>query len=172
MSGWFTRAALAGLLAAGCAAAAPGHGQAEDQAALVARGAYLAQIMDCGGCHTPGALTGAPDTSRTLAGGTVGFRVGDLGVFFPPNLTASRATGLGNWSADDIETALRQGVRPDGRELAPIMPWRSYSALEPADMAALVAYLQSLPAIEQPTPRPLGTDEPVPLPYLTMVLPQ
>lgn len=175
MSRWCTRAALAGLLVAGCAAAAPGLGQAEDQApdqATLARGAYLAQIMDCGGCHTPGAMAGAPDTSRTLAGGTVGFKVGDLGVFFPPNLTASRATGLGDWSAADIETVLRQGVRPDGRELAPIMPWRSYSALKPADMAALVAYLQSLPPIEQATPGPLSPDEPVPLPYLTMVLPQ
>mgnify|MGYP000970550265 CR=1 FL=1 len=28
------------------------------------RGAYLARIMDCGGCHTTGALIGRPDPAR------------------------------------------------------------------------------------------------------------
>ena len=33
------------------------------------RGEYLARIMDCTGCHTPGALMGKPDQARYLAGG-------------------------------------------------------------------------------------------------------
>lgn len=167
MSGWWRGAALAALagslLPAASAAADP---------ALVARGAYLAQIMDCGGCHTPGVMTGQPDLEHPLSGGTVGFRVGDLGVFFPPNLTPDPETGLGAWSAADIETALRSGVRPDGRELAPIMPWRSYSVLEPGDMAALVAFLQSLPPTPHAVPEPLAVGAPAPLPYLDVVPPR
>ena len=37
------------------------------------RGAYLAKIMDCGGCHTPGALAGAPEEERYLGGSDIGF---------------------------------------------------------------------------------------------------
>lgn len=166
MPGWWrgaALAALAGLLPLGAASAA--------DPALVARGAYLATVMDCGGCHTPGVMTGQPDLERPLAGGTVGFRVGELGVFFPPNLTPDPETGLGAWSAGDIEAALRRGVRPDGRELAPIMPWRSYAALEPDDMAALVAFLQSLPPVANAVPQPHPVGAPAPLPYLDVVPP-
>jgi hypothetical protein len=53
----------------------------------VARGAYLASIMDCGGCHTPGAIGGKPDLEHSLGGGTVGFEIPGLGIFYPPNLT-------------------------------------------------------------------------------------
>lgn len=157
-------AVLASTLLAGAAGAA--------DTALLERGAYLASIMDCGGCHTPGAMGPQPDLEHPLSGGTVGFRVGDLGIFFPPNLTSDVATGLGAWSAADIEAALRQGVRPDGRELAPIMPWRNYSVLEPDDMAALVAYLQSLPPVARPVPGPLAVGAPAPLPYLDIVPPR
>jgi mono/diheme cytochrome c family protein len=40
-----------------------------------ARGQYLARIMDCGGCHTPGALAGQPDMARYLAGSDIGFEI-------------------------------------------------------------------------------------------------
>ncbi len=49
-----------------------------------ARGEYLARIMDCGGCHTPGALGGKPDAARALAGSQIGFHIPDLGYFYPP----------------------------------------------------------------------------------------
>jgi mono/diheme cytochrome c family protein len=47
------------------------------------RGAYLARIMDCGGCHTPGAAIGQPKEDQALTGGDVGFGIPTLGVFFP-----------------------------------------------------------------------------------------
>ena len=72
------------------------------------RGAYLAKIMDCGGCHTPGALAGKPDEARSLAGSDIGFGIPGLGVFYPPNLTGDAATGLGKWSAAEIVTAGRR----------------------------------------------------------------
>lgn len=138
----------------------------------VKRGAYLATIMDCHGCHTGGALAGRPDPALHLAGSGIGFGIPELGIFYPPNLTPDVETGLGGWSEEDIATALRTGVRPDGRELAPIMPWRSYAVLEDADMRALVAYLKSLAPVRNPVPPPTGPSEKAPGPYLTVVMPQ
>lgn len=50
----------------------------------ITRGEYLATIMDCGGCHTAGALVGKPDPARYLAGSQVGFQIPGLGIFYPP----------------------------------------------------------------------------------------
>ena len=70
------------------------------------RGEYLARIMDCTGCHTPGALMGKPDQARYLAGSDIGFHLPGLGYFYPPNLTPDKETGLGAWSEADIVRAL------------------------------------------------------------------
>ena len=86
---------------------------------VVERGEYLTSIMDCTGCHTPGALAGNPDLQRYLAGSGIGFEMPGFGVFFPPNLTPDMETGIGKWSEDEIMMAVRGGVRPDGRELVP-----------------------------------------------------
>jgi mono/diheme cytochrome c family protein len=156
-----------GLLALLVAAAAP----ASAQEALVQRGEYLATIMDCGGCHTGGALAGQPDPARHLAGSDIGFALPGLGVFYPPNLTSDIETGLGGWTTEEITMAIREGVRPDGRVLAPIMPWHSYGKLTDDDAAALVAYLQSLPAVSHEAPGPFGPDEKPTAPYLAPVTP-
>jgi mono/diheme cytochrome c family protein len=152
---------LAALLAAAPAAA-------ED----VALGAYLASIMDCGGCHTPGAMAGKPDADHPLAGGTVGFEIPQLGIFYPPNLSPHPEAGLGRWSDAEVIRAVRTGIRPDGRELAPIMPWRSYAALGDADARALVAYLRSLPPSPRKVPGPVGPSETPPAPYFTLLVPK
>jgi mono/diheme cytochrome c family protein len=136
------------------------------------RGEYLATIMDCHGCHTSGALAGKPDPALHLAGSSIGFGIPGLGIFYPPNLTPDPETGLGQWSEQDIVTVLRTGERPDGRELAPIMPWRSYAALNDDDMRALVAYLKSLKPVRNPVSPPVGPSEKAPGPYLTVVVPQ
>ena len=152
------------LLAVGTAAAA--------QEARVTRGKYLASIMDCGGCHTPGAFSGKPDMSRWLAGESVGFEIPGMGIFYPPNLTADRQTGIGAWSESDIIKAVRTGVRPDGRELAPAMPWRAYAALNDNDARALAAYLKSLKPVANQVPAPVGAGQPAKAPYLTVVVPK
>ena len=158
-------AAVAGLLA-GIASIGTTVGSSE-----TSRGAYLASIMDCSGCHTPGALTGQPDAGRPLAGSNVGFNIPDLGIVYPPNLTPDSATGLGEWSAEDIAKAIRTGERPDGRILAPIMPWHSYGALQKDDLAALVAFLQSLPPYAYDAPGPFGPSEKPTVPYLGLMMP-
>lgn len=158
--------AAAGLLAAGLLQATDARaGDAE-------RGAYLAQISDCGGCHTPGAMTPEPDFSRMLAGNDIGFQLPGLGTFYPPNLTPDAATGLGSWSEEDIAKAIRTGERPDGRILAPIMPWHAYAAYTDEDIMDLVAYLKSLPAVEHQVPGPFGPEETPTAPYLAFVFPE
>jgi mono/diheme cytochrome c family protein len=138
----------------------------------IARGEYLAQIMDCGGCHTPGVLAGKPDPTRALAGSEIGFEIPDLGIFYPANLTPDVETGLGSWGEADIIRAVTEGVRPDGRELAPIMPWRSYSHLTPADALALAGYLKSLPSVPNRVPPPAASRDTAAGPFLTVVAPE
>ncbi|MGE0715536.1 MAG: cytochrome c [Alphaproteobacteria bacterium] len=138
----------------------------------VARGKYLAAIMDCTGCHTPGTFSGKPDMARLLGGESVGFEIPGLGIFYPRNLTPDRETGIGAWSEADIIKAIRTGVRPDGRELSPIMPWRSYAALTDADARALVAYLKNLKPVKNAVPDPVGPGEKVKAPYFSVVVPK
>lgn len=138
----------------------------------VERGRYLATIMVCGDCHTGGSLMGQPDPARYLAGSEVGFEVPGLGIFYPPNLTSDADTGLGTWSEDEIVTALRTGVRPDGRQLAPIMPWPYFQHLTDEDARDLAAFIKSLPPVRFDTPGPFGPGEPATAPYLTLKLPE
>lgn len=133
-------------------------------------GAYLARIMDCGGCHSGMTPEGAPDPAEYLTGGTFGFHLPGLGVFWPPNLTPS-AEGLGGWTAEDIVRAVREGATPDGHILAPVMPWHSYAVLTDEDAADLAAFLQSLPPSARVTPEP-STPEAASAPYFNVVMPQ
>jgi len=93
-------------LALGSALLLPAVALAAD--ARLERGEYLARIMDCGGCHTTGALKGQPDQARYLAGSDVGFELPGLGIFYPPNLTGDVETGLGAWSEEEIVAAVRR----------------------------------------------------------------
>jgi mono/diheme cytochrome c family protein len=161
-----TRRSLATFLCAACMSVPAGFADAQDD-----RGAYLARIMDCGGCHTPGALKGQPDMSRYLGGSDVGFEIPGLGIFYPPNLT-SDATGAGSWSEEEIMTAVRTGVRPDGRQLIPIMPYHSYSALTDEDARALARFLKSAKPVSNEVPDPVGPGQKAPLPYLTLKMPE
>lgn len=135
------------------------------------RGKYLVTISGCFDCHTPGYFFGKPDMSRYLGGSDVGFRVRDLGIFVGPNLTPDKETGLGGWTDKQIATALTTGVRPDGRILAPIMPWRSFAKMTEPDVAAVVAYLRILPPVGNKVPGPFGVDEKPPVYVMTLVPP-
>ncbi len=123
----------------------------------VERGKYLTQIAGCSDCHTSGYFFGHPDMARYLGGSDVGFAVPGLGVFVGPNLTSDKATGLGNWTPQQIVTAITTGQRPDGRMLAPSMPWRGLASLTKADASAIAAFLKSLPPVSN---KVAGPDEP------------
>ncbi|MBT9494496.1 MAG: cytochrome c [Paucibacter sp.] len=109
--------------------------------ALLARGEYLSRAGNCMGCHTQ--RGGAP-----YAGGrAITTPFGDV---FAPNLTPDAATGLGQWSESDFWAALHNGRSKDGRLLTPAFPYTNYALLTRDDADALFAYLQSLPAVNQP----------------------
>ncbi|MBV9586175.1 MAG: c-type cytochrome [Alphaproteobacteria bacterium] len=123
------------LLAAGPARAAE---------TLLERGRYLVTtVAACGRCHTPRLAGGVPDPARELAGG---FAIHDpaIGNIVGPNLTPDNETGLGKWSEQDIVTALRYGVRPDGTVVGPPMPVDTYRGMSDRDLAAIAKYLHNL----------------------------
>jgi mono/diheme cytochrome c family protein len=129
------------------------------QQAQADRGKYLVAIAGCNDCHTPGYFFGKPEMNRYLGGSEVGFEIPGLGVFHGPNLTPDAETGLGNWSIGQIVTALQTGKRPDGRELAPIMPWRAFANLTKDDATAIAVFLKSLPPVKNKVPGPFGPNE-------------
>lgn len=159
--------ALAGIAAFGAATAGGGEGKGP-----VEHGRYLTAIMDCHGCHTPGMLLGKPDAERPLAGSEVGFKIPGLGIFYPPNLTPDAETGLGKWTVAQIVTAVRTGVRPDGRILAPAMPYHAYGSLTDDDARALANYLKTLKPVRNKVPDPVAETQVPSSPYFTVVVPK
>ena len=136
-----------------------GSPDAVAQNAQTERGKYLVTLGGCNDCHTPGYFFGKPDATRILGGSEVGFEIPGLGVFHGPNLTPDGDTGLGKWSTDEIVRAITTGQRPDGRVLAPIMPWHALAKLTPQDSRAIAAFLKSLPAVRNKVPGPFGPNE-------------
>jgi mono/diheme cytochrome c family protein len=147
----------------------PWEVQAADQE-QVERGRYLVTLGNCTDCHTPGHFLGKPDMARHLGGSEVGFEVPGLGVFYGPNLTPDKETGLGNWSVADIIKAIRTGVRPDGRVLVPAMPWPAFANLTQSDAEAIAAYLKSLPAVRNQVPGPFGPSQ-TPTSFVMRIVP-
>lgn len=141
---------------------------AEDQ---IARGKYLVTLGGCSDCHTPGTFLGHPDMDKFLGGSDVGFDIPGLGVFPGRNLTPDKQTGLGNWTDAQIIKAMTTGVRPDGRTLAPIMPYLALSQLTPADAQAIVAYLRSIKPVANAVPGPFGPKEKPGVLVMTIVPP-
>lgn len=150
----FIRGLLAGALGVGALTAA----QSADRA-TIERGEYLVAVAGCSDCHTPGHFLGNPDPKRYLGGSDVGFSIPNLGVFVGPNLTPDDETGLGKWTAQQIVTAFTTGRLPDGRQMAPAMPYATFARLTSADAHAIAAYLKSLPPVHHKVAGPFGPDD-------------
>ena len=107
----------------------------------VQRGAYLARIGNCALCHTaPGGASYAGGKGIATPFGTV----------YTSNLTPHPNTGLGRWSAEDFWQAMHQGRSRNGHLLYPAFPYTSFTQLAREDSDALLAFLQTLPAVDQP----------------------
>ena len=148
---------VAAAMAVAFASQVPAAANARSPA--VERGKYLVNLAGCNDCHTPGYFLGKPDMTRYLGGSDVGFELPGLGVFHGPNLTPDKETGLGGWTDTQIVAALQTGKRPDGRELAPIMPWHAFAKLTRQDVDAIVAFLRSIPAVKNKVAGPFGPSE-------------
>nr|BFD38774.1 cytochrome c [Pseudomonas sp. FFPRI_1] len=101
-----------------------------DQQALVKQGEYLARAGDCVACHT--AKDGKP-----FAGGLP--METPIGVIYSTNITPDKS-GIGGYSFEDFDQAVRHGVAKGGSTLYPAMPFPSYARVSDADMQALYAY--------------------------------
>ncbi len=158
------------LVAAGCEVSTQTGTAGSAAQDPVERGRYLVSFAGCNDCHTPGYFFGMPDMSRMLGGSEVGFEIPSVGVFHGPNLTPDMETGLGRWTEEEIVTAFTTGKRPDGRELAPIMPWRGFANLAPADAMAIAVYLKSLPPVVNKVPGPFGPND-TPTSFVMRIVP-
>ncbi len=109
----------------------------------VERGEYIARAADCLSCHT---LQGKPPYS----GGTE--LKTKFGSLFGPNITPDASTGIGAWTRDDFDRAVRRGIRKDGAYLYPGMPFVNYSKMSDADLNDLWAYMRTIPPVSNTAP--------------------
>lgn len=133
------------LVAATLAVASPGMAETK-----LERGAYLVDTIGaCGNCHSPVDANGTRN-GPALSGGPA--LLSPAFEAYAPNITSDRRTGIGDWSEDEIVTALRNGKTPDGHLLRPPMPIPLYAAMSDGDAHAIAAYLKTLPPTERETP--------------------
>lgn len=90
-------------------------------------GAYIANFGSCQDCHGPDLAGNAPPPAPPGA----------------PNLTIL----MPRWSKEDFFQAMRTGVDPSGRQISPLMPWKSVGKLDDVELAALYEYLHALAPI-------------------------
>lgn len=128
-------------------------GTANAQSDAVKRGDYLVNtIMTCGNCHTPKgppAAIAGKDFSGGLSWDEPPFKV------TAPNITPDKETGIGSWTDEQIITLLRTGKRPNGVQIAEVMPTAFYGIVTDADMKAIVAYLRTLKPVANKVPDPV-----------------
>jgi mono/diheme cytochrome c family protein len=153
----------------------------------IERGRYLTESLGCGDCHTPmkmGPHGPEPDRTRLFSGhpeslvmppapklpdgpwlwvgsATNTAFAGPWGVTYAINLTPDEVSGLGPWTEEMFVATLKTGLHwGEGREILPPMPWKDYSHLTEEDLAAIWAYLHTVPAIRNTVP----SSEPAPTP--------
>lgn len=116
---------------------APELDRAEPDEALLARGAMVVAIAGCRSCHT-----GEHDGAPAFAGGRA--IKTPFGNIYSPNITPDSATGIGDWSVNDLSNALRLGLSPSGQHYFPAFPYTSYAGMTDGDVQAVFAFLQSI----------------------------
>lgn len=124
----------------------PGSSVAAAQPASdVNRGAYLVQVLGhCGECHTPRNFLGGPKSGSLFAGA----KIAEGKV---PNLTPTR---LKKWTDAGVKEYLLTGTTPDGDIAVEPMSeviTNTTSQLRAEDLAAIIAYLRSLPPLPEPS---------------------
>lgn len=117
---------VSGLLVSLPAQTQPGSGPS-----LTEKGQYLATAGDCAACHT---ASGGKPFAGGLAIAT------PIGHIVATNITPSKIAGIGNYTLADFEKAVRHGVRKDGANLYPAMPYTAYAKITDKDIQALYAY--------------------------------
>lgn len=116
-----------------------------EQGVSVAYGAYLAgPVAHCMECHTPMGEKGPMLDSRLGAGG---FEFhGPWGTSVASNLT-SHEDGLAGYTDAELADMITKGMRPGGAPMMPPMPYGYLAQMSSDDLAAVIMYLRSLPAL-------------------------
>jgi mono/diheme cytochrome c family protein len=102
----------------------------------IERGRYLAVLSDCASCHT------IPGSNQPFAGGRA--IETPFGNILAPNITPDPETGIGSWSDDAFDAAIRKGLRRNGSRLYPAMPYTAYTKMSREDVLAIRAYLNTV----------------------------
>jgi mono/diheme cytochrome c family protein len=136
-------AAAAALLAAsiGNRIASAGEVDAQDFT-NVAKGRYLSILSDCASCHS------VPQKNQPFAGGRP--IETPFGSIVAPNITPDMETGIGSWTDDQFDNAVRKGIGRDGERLYPAMPFNAYTKMSREDVLAIRAYLNTVTAVYNP----------------------
>jgi mono/diheme cytochrome c family protein len=115
----------------------------------LSKGEYLARASDCVVCHT------LPE-GRPYAGGLK--MNTPVGAIYTTNITPDAETGIGRYSLEEFERAVRKGVARDGHRLYPAMPYPSYARLTDEDVRALYDFFMKevKPVRQRPTPNDLA----------------
>jgi mono/diheme cytochrome c family protein len=111
------------------------------QASLIQKGEYLAKAADCLVCHTARG-------GQAYAGGFP--FVLPFGTLYSTNITPDKATGIGNYTDAQFLAAMHRGIRRDGANLYPAMPYTSYTYITDSDALSIKAYLFTLAPINLP----------------------
>lgn len=123
-------------LTALCGSSSISGGAGLQDFSAIERGRYLAQTADCSSCHT------LPGSGRSFAGGR---RIETpFGVLAAPNITPDRETGIGAWTDDEFDAAVRSGRSRNGARLYPAMPFPYYSRMSREDVKDIRAYLNTI----------------------------
>src|SRR5262249_21680066 len=116
------------------------------------RGKHLVESLGCALCHSSYDQQKRMIPGTYLAGG-LRIRIEPFGEFPTGNLTSDKATGLGNWTDDEIKRTITKGILRDGTRLLPFpMDYASFSTLSPDDLDALVKYLRTVPPVSNKVP--------------------
>ena len=131
------RSFFAGLCIAFFAVGSASAGGSDPQEfTQIERGRYLAVLSDCASCHT------VPGGNQPFAGGRA--IETPFGNILAPNITPDLETGIGSWSDEAFDAAIRKGLRRNGSRLYPAMPYPAYTKMSREDVLAIRAYLNTV----------------------------
>jgi len=117
--------------------------QLPQRTASIERGRILYIVGGCISCHKPADTAGR---DMTLPSGGRPLKT-PIGIFYPPNITPDKATGIGNWSTLDFVNAVHLGISPKGSHYIPAFPYPSFHHMPLSDVIDLQAYAFSLPPV-------------------------
>lgn len=109
------------------------------------------RIFNAGGCVSCHAAPGSQGEARLRLAGGVRLATA-FGTFVAPNISSDTQDGIGSWTAEDLANAMLRGVSPEGLHYYPAFPYTSYARMNPQDVADLLAFLRTLPAVQGKAP--------------------